>query len=123
MSRQLRIKGQFVKKSKSDKIIRIRNAFSNFDSARNPKSINRFNAEEETRRTPPTSENVHVDNDIIDNGRRIVELGHIAKQLYCEDCGKPIPLQNTVNEQKYGYGSVLMIECECGSCREVLLYP
>lgn len=127
MSRQIRLNGKFVHKSKANKVKRIQEGFKRFDLLRKPESAGVINVEQETRQTPPTnvnsigtSETSPVQNDIIDSGRRIVELGHIAKQLFCEDCKKPLPLQNTVHERKHGYGSVLMIECECGSCREVI---
>jgi len=49
-----------------------------------------------------------------EQGRRIVEIGHIAKQLICDDCGERLSLQDIVHETRYGFGSIFMIECECG---------
>jgi len=68
--------------------------------------------------TPSTSK---VPDCVDVTGRRVVEIDHLAKQLYCNDCGKQLNLNNIVNEKRYGFGSVLMIkcECECGSCNEV----
>nr|XP_034320597.1 uncharacterized protein LOC105341150 isoform X2 [Crassostrea gigas] len=44
-------------------------------------------------------------------GRRIVELGYLAKQLFCHLCKTPLHLKDTVRERRYGLGSVLHVQC------------
>jgi len=48
------------------------------------------------------------------DGRRIVELGHLASQLVCCDCGGNLVLNNITKETRYGFGSLLYIDCACG---------
>ncbi|XP_052680228.1 uncharacterized protein LOC128160995 [Crassostrea angulata] len=43
--------------------------------------------------------------------RRIVELGYLAKQLFCHLCKTPLHLIDTVRERRYGLGSVLHVKC------------
>ncbi len=52
---------------------------------------------------------------------RIVELGHIIDQLrQCGACGLEINLTNTKSEQRYGFGSVLTVECtNCGFTNKI----
>ena len=46
--------------------------------------------------------------------RRIVELWHLAAHLSCTDCGDSLSLTNIAKETRYGYGSLLYIDCTCG---------
>jgi hypothetical protein len=51
------------------------------------------------------------DNNTWLNGRRIVEIGHLASQLYCTDCGLALQLANITKETRYGFGSLFYINC------------
>ena len=44
----------------------------------------------------------------------IVELGHLAVQLSCSDCGDSLSLTKITKETRYGYGSLLYVDCTCG---------
>ena len=48
------------------------------------------------------------------DGRRIVELEHLASQLAeCQKCRTAaLHLKDCINETRYGFGSVLTIKCE-----------
>lgn len=54
-------------------------------------------------------------------GRRVIELGHLADQLKgCINCGIPIQLANCFQERRYGLGSLLYIDCKnCDSINVV----
>ena len=55
-------------------------------------------------------------------GRRIVELGHLAEQLrMCGNakCDRPLYLHNITREERSGYASILYITCECGMPNQV----
>ena len=52
-------------------------------------------------------------------GRRMVELGHLAEQMFCHICKMPLHLVDTVRESRYGLGSVLHIRCKNSSCNAV----
>ncbi|VDI21511.1 Hypothetical predicted protein [Mytilus galloprovincialis] len=53
-------------------------------------------------------------------GRRVVELLHLAENLFCKMCTCPLQLLDTVGERKYGLGSVLYIPCSsCKACNSV----
>jgi len=45
--------------------------------------------------------------------RRIVELGHLASQLVCCECGGNLVLHNITKETRYGFGSLLYIDGAC----------
>jgi len=142
MSQQLRIRGQFCKKSKKERADRIRATSQLYRQPVKPISLDDNVSDSSGELTPPTISSSTVTSEVpaiieqdpfqVDTpstsrvpdcvdvtGRRIVEIDHLAKQLYCNDCGKHLNLNNIVNEKRYGFGSVLMIECECGSCNEV----
>ena len=54
------------------------------------------------------------------DGRRIVELGHLADQLKeCKNCSKPLMLHKIQKEQRVGYASILYISCECGMMNNI----
>jgi hypothetical protein len=59
------------------------------------------------------------DNNTWLNGRRIVEIGHLASQLYCTDCGLALQLANITKETRYGFGSLFYINCSCGVINSV----
>ena len=50
-------------------------------------------------------------------GRRVVEISHLASQLQCQSCGTDIHLRNVVKEARYGLGSVLHIVCQAEDCK------
>ena len=53
-------------------------------------------------------------------GRRIVELECLAKGLEeCEDCKTHLSLSNIVSEKRYGFGSLLYVQCDCGFLNNV----
>ena len=43
-----------------------------------------------------------------------MELGHLAVQLSCSDCGDSLSLTKITKETRYGYGSLLYVDCTCG---------
>lgn len=53
------------------------------------------------------------------DGRRIVELGHLASQMKCEECNAALELCNIQSETRRGFGSILYIECLCGTLNKV----
>ncbi|XP_076438391.1 uncharacterized protein LOC143277453 [Babylonia areolata] len=53
------------------------------------------------------------------DGRRIVDLQELAKQLHCKKCGSLLDLQRTEREARYGLASVLYIHCNCGLLNDV----
>ena len=62
--------------------------------------------------------------DIIEwkNGRRIVELGKLAEGLGCcsdDGCDRLQDLRRTISEKRYGFGSLLWIQCECGVINKI----
>lgn len=54
-------------------------------------------------------------------GRRVVEIGFMAEQLYrgCTTCHQPLHLKNCVDEQHFGLGSIYSIACS--SCQNFTL--
>jgi len=58
----------------------------------------------------------YVPEDVL-TGQGIVELGHLSNQLkMCTNCHHELSLSNTVQETRYGFGSVLAVMCRfCGS--------
>ena len=59
---------------------------------------------------------------LIPDGRRIVELRLLAKQLDngCEVCGVALHLSSCIGEKKYGLASILELECDiCGGTTDV----
>ncbi|KAL8617755.1 hypothetical protein ACOMHN_054751 [Nucella lapillus] len=53
------------------------------------------------------------------DGRRIVDLQELAKQLHCKQCSSLLDLQRTERETRYGFASVLYIHCSCGLMNDV----
>ncbi|CAC5361147.1 unnamed protein product [Mytilus coruscus] len=49
-------------------------------------------------------------------GRRVVELDVMAREMYCCRCNLPLHLSNTVGERLYGLASVLLIKCDNSAC-------
>ena len=65
---------------------------------------------EETSKSEEASESslIHV------KGNRIVNLQHMANQLYCSDCNEPLLIQNIEKEKVQGLASIFSIRCrEC----------
>ena len=59
---------------------------------------------------------------LIPDGRRIVELRLLAKQLDdgCQVCGVALRLSSCIGEKKYGLASILELECDtCGGTTNV----
>ena len=56
------------------------------------------------------------------NGRRVVELEKMAKEMFCDICNQWLHLKDTVKESRYGLGSVLRVKCSaCGSVKKLNL--
>jgi hypothetical protein len=53
------------------------------------------------------------------DGRRIVDLYELAKQLQCKECCSLLDLRRTEREARYGLASVLYILCNCGVMNDV----
>ncbi|KAK7490994.1 hypothetical protein BaRGS_00017690 [Batillaria attramentaria] len=53
------------------------------------------------------------------DGRRIVDLNELAKQMRCKQCASLLDLNRTVRESRYGLASVLFIVCQCGVLNDV----
>ncbi|XP_063414850.1 uncharacterized protein LOC134696828 [Mytilus trossulus] len=49
-------------------------------------------------------------------GRRVVELDVLAREMHCCRCNLPLHLSNTVGERLYGLASVLLIKCDNSAC-------
>lgn len=46
-------------------------------------------------------------------GRRVVELGHLADMLKeCKNCKSALLLHNCTSERRYGLGSILYVKCQ-----------
>lgn len=53
------------------------------------------------------------------DGRRIVDLYELSKQLHCKQCSSLLDLRRTEREARYGLASVLYILCNCGVINDV----
>ena len=54
--------------------------------------------------------------------KRIVDLGRLAEALeHCLYCSMPIQLKSTIEETKYGLGSLLNIRCKNVDCMKVIV--
>lgn len=53
------------------------------------------------------------------DGRRIVDLYELSKQLQCKQCSSLLDLRRTEREARYGLASVLYILCSCGVLNDV----
>ena len=52
-------------------------------------------------------------------GRRIVDLEELARQMHCKHCKSLLDLNLTIKESRYGLASVLFIVCQCGVVNDV----
>ena len=50
-------------------------------------------------------------------GRRIVDIQHVAQQLHCLACKRDIFLRDIVKEVCHGFGSVFYTECSHQDCK------
>lgn len=51
-----------------------------------------------------------------EDGRRVIELGVLAKGLEaCSVCKEPLQLKNILEEKRYGLASLLYVQCECSN--------
>uniref|UniRef100_A0A8W8JR12 Mutator-like transposase domain-containing protein n=1 Tax=Magallana gigas TaxID=29159 RepID=A0A8W8JR12_MAGGI len=79
--------------------------------------------------TQPADHDVHYDADIavvktvaddsdisLGDGRRIVELKHIAGQMFCVKFFHPLHLSHIVDEKISGLGSFLHVQCPSPQC-------
>lgn len=55
--------------------------------------------------------------DIPLEGRRLVHLKHLSKQLICKSCNADLLLRGIENEQEKGLASILTVRCQ--ECLEV----
>ena len=53
------------------------------------------------------------------DGRRIVDLYELSKQLHCKQCSSVLDLQRTERETRFGLASVLYVLCNCGMINDV----
>ena len=53
------------------------------------------------------------------DGRRIVDLAELAKNLYCKQCRAVLDLNHTEKEARVGLASVLYVVCHCGVTNDV----
>ncbi|KAK7495161.1 hypothetical protein BaRGS_00013571 [Batillaria attramentaria] len=53
------------------------------------------------------------------DGRRIVDLYELSKQLQCKQCRSLLDLRRTERESRFGLASVLYIACHCGVMNDV----
>ena len=53
------------------------------------------------------------------DGRRIVDLYELSKQLHCKQCSSLLDLRRTEREARYGLSSILYIHCNCGVLNDV----
>ena len=111
MRQQLRIRGQFVKISKKERSDIIRAASQLY--RRPDKSIISLDdniSDSLGGLTPPTistsgpfqldtQSTSRVPDSVDVTGSHIVEIDHLAKQLYCNDFGKQLNLNTIVNEK------------------------
>lgn len=49
--------------------------------------------------------------DIPCDGRRIVHLKTLARDLWCSECDKSLSLRNVVDERIFGLASLLKVKC------------
>ena len=52
-------------------------------------------------------------------GLRIVDLGELARQMYCKECSSVLDLNRTEGEEQFGLASVLEVVCLCGVVNRV----
>ena len=52
-------------------------------------------------------------------GRRIVDLQELARQMRCKHCKALLDLNLTIKETRFGLASVLYIMCQCGVLNDV----
>ena len=45
------------------------------------------------------------------NGRRIIDVKHLASQIDCQNCKSNLYLSNIVNETRHGLASIFSIKC------------
>ncbi|KAL8582644.1 hypothetical protein ACOMHN_028709 [Nucella lapillus] len=53
------------------------------------------------------------------DGRRIVDLCELSRQMLCKQCSSLLDLRRTEKETRFGLASVLFIVCNCGVVNEV----
>lgn len=54
------------------------------------------------------------------NGRRIVELKFLAREMWCCSCKEALSFQFIENETRRGFGSILRIRCHKCSIRNIV---
>ena len=98
-----RWKGKFMKPGKCARLEAL--------SKKTRKTINESFEDENEKRI----EGICIEDSEWGNGRRIIELRHLAEQLKaCKMCAKPLLLHKTEREQQVGYASILYVSCDCG---------
>ena len=58
-------------------------------------------------------------NPFVIEGRRIVDIGHLSKQLVCPACKSDLKLRNITRETRSGLGSYLYILCDKENCQHL----
>lgn len=89
-------------------------------------SCKRINASREKASSTEVHEGRHGERERKDeeitweDGRRVVELGVLAKGLEaCSVCKEPLQLKNITEEKRYGLASLLYVQCECSNINSV----
>ena len=95
MSRQLRLKGKFIKQKNVSKKL-------NFVSA----------MQEAKKKVAESVEKNKSENSNLAEGRRIVELSELGKNLKCFKCRHVLSLENLEKEKIMGLNSKLWVRCE-----------
>ena len=49
-------------------------------------------------------------------GRRIIDLGHVAQQMICQACTSKLHLSDIVKERRYGLASIFTVICPNAQC-------
>ncbi|XP_024890202.1 uncharacterized protein LOC112466368 isoform X2 [Temnothorax curvispinosus] len=54
------------------------------------------------------------------DGRRIVDLAHLAAELWCKECNLPLSLRYATDEFRSGLASIITVKCtKCGNSYKV----
>lgn len=57
------------------------------------------------------------ENEFAIEGRRIIDMQELAKNLICSSCNSKLHLQNILSESRVGVHSIFSVECEC--CKNI----
>lgn len=128
----LKVKGKFCSRGKYKKAWRMKqlNSVHNNDNDNIPPNIEHSYANDSAPYSQADDTSVNLDDfDVLEyvcvqsvdgiqwnEGRRVVELKHLADQLVCVHCNNRLHLSNIESEKRYGLGSLLYIKCDSTTC-------